>query len=186
MQNLYTISNLLSLFRLLLAIPIWFLFNNLEAESTRYIILSLAFVGIITDYLDGYLARKFNEVSEAGKIIDPLADKVLVGVVVIKLFLINEIPPYLFFLILGRDVLIFIGGLLLSAKIGKVLPSNMLGKITVTILALLLIMIIMQVDKSNIIFRLVNYTTIILIVISFAAYVIRAMEFLTKKNHGTV
>lgn len=170
----------------MLAIPMWFLFDNLENESTRYIILAIAATGMVTDYLDGYLARKYNEVSEVGKIIDPLADKVLVGVVVVKLFLINEIPAYLFFMIIGRDILIFLGGLLLSAKIHKVLPSNMLGKITVSVLSLLLIFIILQIDRNLLIFKIIYYITLVLIVVSFTAYLIRAFEFLNKEKHGTV
>ncbi|HEX9740261.1 MAG TPA: CDP-alcohol phosphatidyltransferase family protein [Ignavibacteriaceae bacterium] len=186
MQKIFTFSNLLSTFRLFLAIPMWFLFNDLENSGTRYIILGIAFTGMVTDFLDGYFARKFNEVSELGKIIDPLADKVLIGVVVIKLFLIDKIPDYLFFMVIGRDILIFTGGLLLSAKIGKVLPSNMLGKLTVTILSLLLILIIMQVDESTLIYQLIYYITLVLIVVSFIAYLIRAFEFINRKSHGTV
>jgi CDP-diacylglycerol--glycerol-3-phosphate 3-phosphatidyltransferase len=186
MQKYYTLSNLLSFLRLLLAIPLWFLFNDLESISTRYTILGFAFAGIVTDYLDVYLAIKYNEVSELGKIIDPLADKILVGVVVVKLYLLNEISSYLFFLVIGRDILIFIGGLLLSAKIGRVLPSNMIGKITVTVLAFLLILIIMQVDESTLVFQFFYYITIGFIIISFITYLIRALEFLNKGKHGTV
>ncbi|RPI70684.1 MAG: hypothetical protein EHM47_11680 [Ignavibacteriales bacterium] len=186
MQNLYTLSNLLSFFRLLLAIPLWFLFDDLADESTLYIILAIIFAAILTDFLDGYLARKYNEVSEAGKIIDPIADKTLVGIVVLKLFVLGEIPAHLFFMVIGRDILIFLGGLVLSTKIGKVLPSNMLGKITVTILSLLLILIILQVDKSIFIFQILYYITLALIVVSFVAYLIRAIEFLNRKKHGTI
>jgi cardiolipin synthase (CMP-forming) len=169
-----------------MAVPLWFLFDNLANLSTRYIILGFACVGIVTDYLDGYFARKYNEVSEAGKIIDPLADKVLVGVVVIKLYLLNEISDYLFLLVIGRDLLIFLGGLLLSAKIKRVLPSNYIGKVTVTILSFLLIMIIMQVDRSTIFFQIVYYITIGLIIVSFITYLFRAIEFLNKEKHGII
>ena len=51
----------------------------------------------ITDMLDGYLARKFNEVTELGKIIDPLADKIAIGVIILKLYLIGIIPRVLFY-----------------------------------------------------------------------------------------
>ncbi|MCK7524307.1 MAG: CDP-alcohol phosphatidyltransferase family protein [Ignavibacteriales bacterium] len=49
-----------------------------------------------TDMLDGYLARKLNQVTEVGKIIDPLADKAAMAVIVVKLFLIGEISTFLF------------------------------------------------------------------------------------------
>jgi len=141
---------------------------------------------MLSDYLDGYLARKYNEVTEAGKIIDPIADKIVVGIVVLKLFLINEIPDYFFFMVIGRDILIFLGGLFISAKIKKVLPSNYIGKVTVTVLAFLLILIILQIDKSTLIFQLIYYITVALIIISFIVYLIRAVEFLNKEKNGII
>ncbi|OGU73629.1 MAG: hypothetical protein A2V93_09150 [Ignavibacteria bacterium RBG_16_34_14] len=182
----FTISNILSLTRLLSALPLWFLFDNLENINTRYTILGFAFLGIATDYLDGYLARKYNQVSEFGKILDPVADKVLIGVVVIKLFLLKEIPDYFFYLVIGRDILIFLGGIFLTTKIGKVLPSNMIGKLTVTLLSLFLILVIVQIDKSSLIFQSVYFITLILIVVSFVVYVMRAFEFINKKRYESV
>ncbi len=182
----FTVSNLLSLIRLLSAFPLWFLFDSLENINSRYTILAFAFLGIATDYLDGYLARKYNQVSEFGKIIDPTADKVLVGVVVIKLFILEEIPDYFFYMVIGRDILIFLGGIFLTTKIGKVLPSNMIGKITVSVLSLFLILVIIQIDKSNLIFQAVYLSTLILIVVSFVVYLIRAFEFINKKKYESV
>ena len=186
MNNIFTVSNLISFLRLLIAIPIWFLFDDLENLNTRFTILGLALAAIVTDFLDGYLARKYNEISEFGKILDPLADKIVVAVVVIKMFILNEISAYFFYMVIGRDILIFIGGLLISAKIGKVLPSNLIGKITVTVLSLLLVMIIMQIDRNNFIFESVYYVTLVLIVISFIVYLIRAFEFLNDKKYESV
>ena len=108
-KEIYTKSNLLSLFRLLMAIPVWFIMDNFDQQSVRNIVAGLCLFAVFTDVLDGYLARKFNEVTEFGKIIDPLADKVIVGAVVIKMFLLGEIPEYYFYLMIGRDILIFIG-----------------------------------------------------------------------------
>lgn len=183
-KKTFTVSNLLSLIRLLSAIPIWYLFDDLE--NTRYTILAIALIGIITDYLDGYLARRYNETSELGKIIDPIADKIVVGVIMVKLFILNEIPGYFFYMVIGRDILIFLGGLFLTAKIGKVLPSNMIGKITVSILSLLIIFVIIQIDKESLLFQAVYFLTLILIVVSFIAYLIRAFEFINKKKYESV
>ena len=60
-------------------------------DSLRYYILALAIFGALTDFLDGYFARRLNQVTEFGKIIDPLADKVCIGIIITKLFLINQI-----------------------------------------------------------------------------------------------
>jgi phosphatidylglycerophosphate synthase len=66
---------------------LWFLLDNYESQSVRYITFALCVFAAATDMLDGYLARKLNQVTEVGKIIDPLADKAAMAVVVIKLFL---------------------------------------------------------------------------------------------------
>ena len=94
-KEIHTKSNYLSLFRLLLAIPFFILIDHINEDfSYRIIIVALMAFGVFTDIADGWLARKYNEITEIGKIIDPLADKVAIGVIVIKLYLINEIPDF--------------------------------------------------------------------------------------------
>jgi cardiolipin synthase (CMP-forming) len=186
-KDLLLKSNLLSLLRLFLGIPLWFLLGNLQSESVRWIVLAVCIFGAITDILDGFFARKYNEVTETGKIIDPLADKIVVGIIVIKLFLIGIIPGYYFYLIIGRDVLIFLGGIIVSKKLGKVLPSNMLGKMTVVNISIVIILFIMDVNRDNFIFLLLYALSIFLIFVSFIGYLYRAIEFLKqKKKHETI
>ena len=179
-----TKSNLLSLLRLLLIIPLWILFNNINSDFNRNIIISICWFAALTDVLDGYLARKFNEVTEMGKIIDPLADKFVIGVVVLKLFFTGEVPDYYFWMILGRDALIFTGGILVSRKLGRILPSNMLGKITVISIALVLFLILFQVNRGTIIFKGLYLLSILLIISSLIGYGIRAFEFIKQKKNG--
>lgn len=181
-NEIYTKSNLLSLFRLLLAIPFWILLSNFDSQQVRYFTFALCLFAAFTDIMDGYLARKFNEVTEFGKIIDPLADKIAVGVIIIKLFLIGEIPAYYLLLILIRDILIFFGGLFVAKKIGKVLPSNILGKITVINIGIVILLIILKIDRENFIFIILFLSSILLMLASFAAYLIRAIEFMRLRQ----
>jgi len=185
-KETFTVSNLLSFIRLTIALPLWFLLDDIGSANVRLVIIVLALLAIITDFLDGFIARRRNEITELGKMIDPIADKFVVGVVAVKLFIIGKIPEYFFFIVVGRDVLIFLGGILLSSKLGKVLPSNMLGKITVTVLAFLLLLIILNYDQSNLIFKIIYFSTLILIIASFIAYIVRAIEFIKKKEYGSV
>lgn len=181
LKELNTVSNYLSLLRLLLAIPFWILLDYFYSPSVRYMLFSLTLFASMTDIMDGYLARKMNQVTELGKIIDPLADKVCIGLIVTKLYLIQQIPDYYFFMIIGRDILIFLGGIFLTRKLGRVLPSNMLGKITVLIIGIIIIFTLLQVDKSSFYFKSIYYISLLLIIISFAAYVVRGLEFLKSK-----
>ena len=185
-KEIYTKSNLLSLFRLLMAIPVWFIMDNFDQQSVRNIVAGLCLFAVFTDVLDGYLARKFNEVTEFGKIIDPLADKVIVGAVVIKMFLLGEIAGYYFYLMIGRDILIFIGGIIVSKKIGKVLPSNAIGKLSIIVISMVLLFIMLSMDRTSLVFQAFYYSSIALVFISLFAYAYRGYEFIKKIDHGTV
>jgi CDP-diacylglycerol--glycerol-3-phosphate 3-phosphatidyltransferase len=183
-NEIKTKSNLLSLVRLFLAIPFWFLLDNFQSEQVRYITVGFCLIAAATDILDGFLARKFNEITELGKVIDPLADKIVVGIIILKLFLIGQIETYYFIMIIGRDLLIFLGGIIISKKIGKVLPSNMLGKITVSNIGVVILMILLYISRSNIIFMILYYLSIVLMIVSLIGYAIRAKEFLKQTEYG--
>lgn len=185
-EEISTPSNFLSLLRLVMAVPLWYLLDHLGDPGMRLIIFSVCIIAAATDILDGYLARKYDQVTEFGKIIDPLADKVAVGVIIIKLFAIGEIPLYYFLMIILRDLLIFIGGIFVSRILGRVLPSNVLGKITVLNIGIVILLIVLGISKSSVFFLSLYYLSIVLIIVSFIAYIIRAMEFLNRKKHESV
>lgn len=88
----------------------------------------------LSDLLDGYVARKLNQVSELGKIIDPLADKICVISIGIILLIQNIIPLWFVLVIVLRDILIFSGGIYLKYSKKIVPASNWIGKISVFII----------------------------------------------------
>ncbi len=133
-KNTWTVSNLLSFVRLLLAFPM----AVLLMENNTWAAIMLGAIAIITDLLDGYLARKLDQVSEIGKIIDPIADKVLVGTVAVCLVLNGILPLWFVIAIVLRDILIVVGGIYAQGKVGKVIPSNYVGKVTVIIVTTVL------------------------------------------------
>jgi CDP-diacylglycerol--glycerol-3-phosphate 3-phosphatidyltransferase len=93
----------------------------------------------LTDILDGYFARRRNEVSELGKIIDPVADKVSIVTITLVMVLTDIIPLWFFLVIMSRDILILSGGMVVKRKTGKVLQSNIIGKLAVFIIGFTLI-----------------------------------------------
>ena len=174
-KEILLLPNLISSFRLLLFIPFLFLFNNYNSiENIRT---------YISDLLDGFVARKTNSISELGKIIDPLADKILVALIVINLYLLNEIPTFFFWIVLIRDLLIFIGGIIITQKMGKVLPSNLLGKLTVFSIGLFIIITLFRINHSEVFYKLILITSCSLCVASFIGYIIRAIDMI-KWNHN--
>jgi cardiolipin synthase len=120
------IPNLLSLLRLLL-IPV---VVYLVARGHNTAALSLILLGIVTDILDGYLARRLNQVTELGKIIDPLGDKLGTAALVVTLALYRGFPAWAAILVIARDVAILFGAAFYIA-IGQPIPtSNLLGRLT--------------------------------------------------------
>ena len=180
-SKIFNVSNSLSFIRLLLVIPAWFAFNDFT-QFARYSVAAIGVIATITDILDGYLARKLNQITEFGKVIDPLADKVLIVFVVLNLFLLGEIPDYYFYMIVARDALILMGGIIVAKKIGKVLPSDYIGKATVLAIAFFLLMILLNVDSQSLPYLILYYLSIVLIFSSFANYLIKAAKVLSQKT----
>lgn len=182
-NTIFNLPNSISFFRLLLAVPFYILVGKLNLDNSyRYYVLGLIFIAFISDILDGYIARKKDIVTETGKIIDPLADKVCVILIILQLYLIGEIPTIYFWIILGRDILIFTGGIFVSKKIGKVLPSNLLGKLTVLVIGFFIIAVVAGLEPSNLLYKLLFYISIIMSFGSVIGYALRAYEKIKWKN----
>lgn len=158
-----TIPNLLSILRILLIFPIAYYVWN---DALNVVIL-LVFISFVSDYLDGIIARRFNQVSEWGKILDPLADKLAIGILLIVLYLKQEVPLWLVIVVVGRDVLIILIGLGFAEKYKFVIPSNFLGKVTANVLALMVISYIFNIEILEKIF---TSLAIIMIVLSGYSY----------------
>jgi len=140
----WTLSNALSALRMVLVIPMAFTLYG----GMRWVTAGICVLAAVTDFLDGYIARRNNEISDLGKILDPLADKVFVGVVVILMLLQEMLPLWFVAVVLGRDLLILVGGLLIERRTGEVLPSNYPGKIAVLVLSTTLLAIILGAPKD--------------------------------------
>jgi len=116
--------------------------SDFEGKNTLIIFLVLCMY--FSDLLDGYLARKLNQVSEFGKIIDPLADKISVVLICIVLLYLGKIPLWFVIIVILRDVLILMFGLFLSRKKNIRLMSNYPGKIAVFSIGLIILFSIME------------------------------------------
>jgi cardiolipin synthase len=113
-MSLRFLPNLLCILRILLVIPVarWIL-------QERYAdVLVLFALGAFTDGLDGFLAKHFNWATELGKILDPLADKVLLVTVFVCLSIVGHAPWWLTLLVLLRDLVIVFGAIAFRALIG--------------------------------------------------------------------
>jgi CDP-diacylglycerol--glycerol-3-phosphate 3-phosphatidyltransferase len=143
MESLYRyIPNTLSVLRVFLILP----FTYSLAYDDMPAVLLIAVTMILTDYFDGYLARKWNVVSDAGKILDPLADKLCVASVGLVLVFLRGFPLFLIILLLLRDGLILLAGFLMIRKNSQVPVSDALGKVTVGVVSACLLIYLFRLD----------------------------------------
>jgi phosphatidylglycerophosphate synthase len=172
-KNKYmTLANFFSFSRILVApILIWIHAN----QGVNTIFTILVVYAILSDYLDGWAARFNDEITELGKVADPVADKLLAGMLFIYAGLIDLIPIWFVVLCIGRDLLILLGSLLIGKKNGKVAMSVMSGKIFVNFLAAYWIMAFFFPGYTHIISYLLISTTV-LMVYSFFDYVYRFIQ----------
>lgn len=182
-REIFLIPNLLSIIRLLTSIPVCLLlFYNFE--NSKFIIIVLFIFMYITDLLDGYLARKLNQITETGKIIDPLADKFAVGLIAVTLFLKGLIPVWFFIIVLSRDILILIFGLYLKNKYNKTLMSNYPGKMAVFIIGLILLLTVINYELLTDKFSFVYYVAILMIIYSSILYFNRFLKTIGETKNA--
>ena len=162
------IPNLLTLTRFFL-IPIISFFLLKEAYLIAIAIIVLS---CLTDILDGYIARKFNVISDFGKLMDPVADKITQLVLIALLTIQQVIGLWFLLILLTKDFIMIIGGTFLYTK-SLVVSSNIFGKLsTVTIyLAILVSMLSREFNWNNLIDDYFYYIAIVVTLFAFFNYV---------------
>ncbi|ANV97956.1 CDP-diacylglycerol--glycerol-3-phosphate 3-phosphatidyltransferase [Helicobacter enhydrae] len=124
------IPNALTIFRICLAFLVMaiILYMDLSSGITRFMACSVFFVASVTDFFDGFIARRYGLQSRFGEVFDPLADKMLVLGAFIALLVVNLANPWAVFLIFSREFLITgLRTVMANTKIS--LAANMMGKV---------------------------------------------------------
>ncbi|MDI6767552.1 MAG: CDP-alcohol phosphatidyltransferase family protein [Bacteroidota bacterium] len=180
-SRIWTISNILSSSRIVLLIPLALLLLA-ENPDLRWYTIGLMVLIASTDMLDGYFARRFHQVSEIGKILDPLADKIAVGVVVFILALQGKIPAWFLTIVISRDVLIFTGGMYIKKTRNIILVSNQIGKWAVTAVAAFLMIAVLDFQELFLFREILLYFSTMLLILSFVLYLKRYIGLFKSKT----
>lgn len=137
--------NKLTLLRVVL-VPVYMLFLMWDGLAHRFLIGGLIFgVAAITDLFDGKLARKNNQVTDFGKFMDPIADKLLICGAFCALVQMGLCSAWILFIVLFREFIVSSLRMIAAAKGGKVIAANMWGKVkTVTQIVALSVIFLMQ------------------------------------------
>jgi CDP-diacylglycerol--glycerol-3-phosphate 3-phosphatidyltransferase len=150
----WTVPNILTTIRLA-AIPFMAVFIYMSGhsgeEGNRFSVVAFSFfVSIwVTDMLDGYIARHFNQISDFGKIYDPFVDKLFQFTTAFVLFLINRIPLWVVVFIIVKEVIMLLGGIYLMQKRSVVVHSKWYGKAS-TVLFVIALASVFFIPASNI------------------------------------
>jgi CDP-diacylglycerol--glycerol-3-phosphate 3-phosphatidyltransferase len=124
---IFTLPNLLTLFRIFVT-PLFFILFFYFPTKVFSLLASLLFaLASLTDFLDGYIARRWNLETSLGKFLDPLADKLLVAVALIMLIPLDRVPSWMVAVIIGREILVT-GLRVVAVTEGLVISASRLGK----------------------------------------------------------
>lgn len=168
-------SNQLSLFRVVLVGPtVYYLLHDDRGEKA----LLLLALGMATDALDGPLARRRGEVSELGKVIDPIADKLTLDAVAVALSLRRGFPWWVTRLLLVRDAGIVAGAVLIFRRSTYVTPSTRSGKATTALLSAALLLYLLNVQPWG---RRTLIATLVPLAVSWSEYGWRFWQWLNKQ-----
>lgn len=170
----WTWPNAITLSRLVLVPPIaWLVYHG----GPVHWLLALVLLVLVTDFLDGFVARRTGQISEWGKVLDPLVDKVAAAVIVLAL-LIRPIEPRLdlwfVLLVIVRDLTIAAGGILQTRKLGYVLMSMWSGKVAANLLAITVVAVIL--DAPAVIVLVLTLGTAAMLILSWCQYFYRFIQ----------
>lgn len=130
-HDIYTIANIITVLRLIL-VPIFF--ATLLSGRNDTVAFFLFALAASTDWIDGQIARRTGTVTEIGKAIDPLVDRMLIAAGVLGVYLEGRLPLWIVLLLLGRDVYLLGGANHLARKHLRPIPVAFIGKLTTALL----------------------------------------------------
>jgi CDP-diacylglycerol--glycerol-3-phosphate 3-phosphatidyltransferase len=174
------LPNKLTIFRVIL-IPFFVACLLIPAIPFNNIIACVIFcVASFTDFLDGYIARRDGLVTNFGKFMDPLADKLLVGSALICLIETGQLPAWAVVIIISREFIIS-GFRLVAADTGIVIAASYWGKFkTVAQMAMIIVLIADFGGVFNVVETALIWVSLILTIVSLVDYVAKNVEVLTK------
>ena len=162
-------------------IPFFLVFLYIPGGWSKWVALAIFIAASLTDMLDGKIARKYNLVTNFGKFMDPLADKLLVCSALIALSDLGRIPAWVVIVIIARDFIIS-GFRLIAAEKGIVIAAGWWGKIKTVCQMFMVILLICDFGGStvHIIENVLIYLALALTIISLIDYLVKNKNVLSE------
>ena len=155
------------------------LWQNGENYTFRMIALALFIIASLTDLLDGKIARKYNLVTNFGKFMDPLADKLLVCSALICLIELNALPAWMVIIIISREFIIS-GFRLIASDNGVVIAASSWGKFKTTFQMVSVVLLILAIPALAFVTTICVWIALLLTIVSLVDYIYKNHKILTE------
>lgn len=154
-----------------------FMLTPLTGPADKWIALAIFVVASLTDLLDGHIARKHNLVTNFGKFMDPLADKLLVCSALICLVELARIPSWVVIIIIAREFIIS-GFRLIASDNGIVIAASYWGKFKTTFQMIMICLMIADLEPLKLLTDIVMWAALVLTVVSLVDYLMKNKQIM--------
>ncbi|MBP5675184.1 CDP-diacylglycerol--glycerol-3-phosphate 3-phosphatidyltransferase [Candidatus Saccharibacteria bacterium] len=164
------LPNKLTMLRILLVpVFVFLLLCPIFGEGNKWVVLAIFCVACFTDFLDGKIARKYHMITDFGKFMDPLADKLLVCSALICLIDLNLLPSWFVVIVIAREFVVS-GLRLIAVDNGIVIAASWWGKFKTAFQMALIILLILNFDSLKVITTIIFWVTLALTLVSMLDY----------------
>ena len=174
------LPNKLTIFRVIM-IPffVFFMLTDYAGTASKWIALAIFIIASLTDLLDGKIARKYNLVTNFGKFMDPLADKLLVCAALICLVDMGKLASWMVIVIISREFIIS-GFRLIASDNGVVIAASYRGKFKTTFQMVMICLMIADIQAIEIVTTVVMWAALILTVVSLIDYLVKNKDVMKE------
>lgn len=164
------LPNKLTIIRVILIVPfVFIMLTDVCGDMGKWIALAIFIIASLTDLLDGKIARKYNLITNFGKFMDPLADKLLVCAAMICLVEMGKIPSWVVIIIISREFIIS-GFRLIASDNGIVIAASYWGKFKTVFQMIMVILMIADIEAIALFTQIIMWVALVLTVISLVDY----------------
>ena len=174
------LPNKLTILRtLMIPVFLFFLLTDCAGDYSKWIAVVVFILASLTDFLDGHIARKYNLVTNFGKFMDPLADKLLVCSALICLIELGQLPAWMVIIIISREFIIS-GFRLVASDNGVVIAASYWGKFKTTFQMIGVVLLIFNIPALSTLTTIIVWIALALTVISLVDYIVKNAGVLTE------
>lgn len=160
---------------------VFFMLTDIAGSLSKWIALGIFIIASLTDLLDGKIARKYNLVTNFGKFMDPLADKLLVCAAMICLVEMGMLPAWMVIVIISREFIIS-GFRLIAADNGVVIAASYWGKFKTVFQMVMICLLIADIQAIAMVTMAVTWIAVILTVVSLVDYLLKNKQVMKEQK----